>query len=289
MTTSAEAIVQISNSEAAAWLGCQRRWYYAHSLNIKPKQYGEALNRGIIGHEALAAYYDNNFNTDAGRAVIMEHYTISDGEEKKMLYKLLSLLDRYYMVDPFKTWKIVAVEQQYDIPLTVRFGYSMRLDLLAKNPVDSKTYLIDHKFVYDFWQSLAFELNAQFPKYLTALQQNDVKVDGVIVNMLRHRVDPLTKPDVDLFKMQKIFPDSKEKKRIFREHLQVSDTIADMREKPQDEQSELVLRNLSQTTCKTCPYTDLCKAELVGQDPSLMIKTFYESNDYGYSPIEDAV
>lgn len=275
---------KISNSETSAFLACERKWYYAHSLNLKPKAYSTSLSRGIIGHDALAAYYDNHFDPRAAEAVIMPYLSKAEGDEYKMLMDLLALLNRYFAVDPIKNkgWEILAVEQQYDTELTDDYDFSMRLDLLCKDE-NGLIVLVDHKFVYDFWQQTAFDLNAQFAKYIVSLRSNGVLVDRVMVNELRHRVNPIKSEDDALFRQTFVTPSATEQRTVFKDHMKVSEKIIAMRELPIEVQSETVIRNMSAINCKNCSFPDLCKTELMGGDITLSVQTYYEPNTYGYN------
>lgn len=272
---------RISNSEVSSYLQCERKWYYGYSMNIEPIQTGQALSRGIIGHECLAAYYqtlmEGHSKTKAEQACRARLYDFA--EDVEMFNHLRALLDRYMAMARADDWEIIAVEQSYDIDVNESFGYVMRLDLLAK--IGGKLVLVDHKFIGQHYSQDVVDMNAQMPKYIGALEFNGVKVDYAMLNQLltKTRVKiPYT--DEELFVRTCIRPNRAEIKNVLQEQFKASRQIMQLRNA--DDAEPMVLRTMNQMTCKNCSFAKLCKSQLMGETGDL---TPYRPNTYGYNAV----
>lgn len=278
----------ISNSEVSDFLLCQRKHYYAHLRKLKRKGQSDALTRGIVGHEALASYYEalmdglsHEAAEDAARRTLMGYLSSPDslvGQE--IVYDLDRILRRYFEFARSDNWTILAVEKQYGIPINNDFEYTMRLDVLAL--IDGEPVLVDHKFKYNFFTQAELDMNAQVPKYIGTLKYNGIPVERGMLNQIRYRVSK-DQSDENMFKRTFVKPHPVEIKNTLREQIIVSESIIERRAMTQDEQSEAALRVMSPMICKNCPFIDLCKSELMGGDIALTIRSEFEVNDYGYN------
>lgn len=283
--------MKISNSEVGTYLKCERRHYYAHGLNLMPKRYGTSLTRGIIGHEALEKFYRGQIDglslaeaKEAMNAVIVQH--IVEGTDPIMLGSLATLLeeytDKYGFLDSFKP---IAVEETMGMPIAEDIEYAMRFDLLAEMRTGmfaGEIVLIDHKFVYNFWDQDALMLNAQGPKYIATMRANDIPVKRMMVNQLRWRE---VKSNPVRFQREWITPVAAEIKNVLREQSMASVQIAE-RLKDLTEYGDTALRTMDNMTCKNCSFAMLCRVELIGEDPTLLIETDFQPNTYGYNTVE---
>ncbi len=280
----------ISNSEVSTFLKCERRHHYAHTLNIRPKRYGDSLSRGIIGHDALAAYYmvlqERPNDYDAARTAAfdtMVPYIESGKADGTLIGPLAQLLREYFEhYENRDSFKIVAVEKSLKIPLGGDdFDYGMRLDLLVEmteGKYHGELILMDHKFVYNFWSEDQMMLNSQIPKYIGTLRANNVPVKRAFINQLRWRE---VKSNPERFRRETITPTDTEILNIMMEQYEASQQILNMDHKP--------LRTIDSMTCRNCPYIVLCRQELIGSDPKLLIETEFERNDYNDSYAQLAI
>ena len=289
---------RISNSETSAYLQCERKWYYNYALNLEPVTTGKALSRGIIGHEVLAAYYSHLLNApgdyeNAKKAAwsCFAQFATDSQADVVMLGELRQLISRYFDFSRGDGWKILAVEQTYDIDVNDQFNYVMRLDLLAE--IDGKVVLVDHKFVYEHYDQNTLDMNVQMPKYIGALSANGIQVDYAMLNQIKHRTrktNPYT--DEETFQRVVVRPSAVEIRTVMREQFKASTQIAGLL-KMDDQIESLVIRTMNQMTCKNCSFLKLCKADLIGQSTSKLMSTDYRANSYnnGYNPtpIEEEV
>lgn len=285
---------RISNSEASAFLQCERKWYYQYALNLEPIKHSESLSRGVIGHECLAVYYEHllvnpeDFATAEQKAQENLFKYFQTEFETEMLSNLLKLLQRYFSVCRDYGWKILQVERLLSVPVNDDYEYVMRLDLLVRLR-DGRVALVDHKFVYDFYPQDVIDMNVQLPKYMGALAYNDTPVDVAILNQLRHRLKKGTMTDDELFRQSQIKPTGKRIQNIMREQFRASDQIVNLLNMP-DKGESVVLRTQNQMNCKNCPMMILCSADLDGSDTTLMKQIEFRQNvNYGYNFEESAV
>lgn len=275
----------ISNSEVSAFTQCERKHYYGFLKKLEPKSTSQALSRGIIGHEALEAYYTDQ---QAGNtpAVAMDiainvvlKYMQDEYVDKTMLADLINLLTRYFAYYPHDEWEILAVEQAYEVPVNDEFIFGMRLDLLVRDK-QRRIALVDHKFVYDFYQDSVLDMNAQMPKYLGTLRFNGIRAEYAILNQIRYRLKKGGNTDEELFRRDVLTPNNNEVRQYMAEQFMISERIMGRRSSTPEAQSLQAVRTANQMVCKNCSFQPLCKAELMGSDTSLMEQVEFKANAY---------
>lgn len=275
----------ISNSEVSSFTQCERKHYYGYLQKLEPRSTGQALSRGIIGHEALAVYYENlladipvALAEKAAIDVIMRYLQNSDAD-KAMLLDLITLLTKYFAYYPANEFEILAVERAYEVPVNDEYIFGMRLDLLARDK-QGRIALIDHKFVYDFYGQDVLDMNAQMPKYLGTLRFNGVNAEYAILNQIRYRMKKAGNTNEETFKRSELYPNNNEIRTMMKEQFRISERIMERRNMAPVGQSEEAVRTMNQMTCKNCSFVDLCKSELMGGDITLMKQVNYKANAY---------
>lgn len=284
---------KISNSEVDAFLTCERKYYYAHGLNVEPKNTSTSLSRGIIGHEVLAEYYEHLMNHPgeyekaeyAGRAIIHKYLQTSDPFAAEMLYDLDRIILRYFDYARGDEWEILAVERAYSIPINDDFQYAMRLDLLAR--IDGEITVVDHKFVYDFKSQDAIDMNVQMPKYLGTMRFNGINATGAILNQVRHRLKKGPMTDDEMFRRSRVHVSQVEIRNVLRDQIVASERIIERRALSREEHAKVALRVSNEMICKNCSMLPLCKAERMGGDITNMLAVDYRPNTYGYNNAAD--
>jgi hypothetical protein len=292
----------VSNSEVSNYLSCERKHYYAHALNLEPINFSTSLSRGIIGHEALAAFYDVmqndgsiNLAVEMMEAVVDKYYVNTlqqqgfsrKTETLEMLTNLKALLTRYVEFQKGDGWRIIEVEQSHVMPLVDQYGYGMRLDLLVQmtnGPRAGEIWIVDHKFVYDFYSQDTLRINAQMPKYLATVRTDSgLVIKGGILNELRHRMKKGPMTDDELFRREVITPSAVRTRNIMKEQIKASEEIMERHALPVEEYGKRAKRVMNQMVCKNCSFLEPCMTELDGENISLMLKTEYKPNTYGYN------
>ena len=278
--------VPVSNSAYVDWNSCHRKYFNAYVLRLESRRKGKALAIGIIGHDAMQAYYksrrDGGSHTDSVREAnqLLTTYLYDRTDEFGMdhIMTVKRIHDAYYDFygdDP--NWEVLEVEKFYKLDLTDEFYMPMRLDLLIREISTNRIYIVDTKYTYDFWAPNDKSLSPQFPKYLATLKANGIKVDGVIINQLRYRENAK-----QLFDRDKI-PITDNKIRLnLTMHVTSAREIQNFHAQPPYVQEQIATRVLKAQTCKYCSFNDLCELELDGSDTETFKLGKYQQKSYGY-------
>lgn len=292
----------VSNTEVTTWSLCRRQHHYRFAWNdgdgIEPKWFNLPwyLYRGIIGHEALAAYYiamqEGLSIAECRKAAfaVLEKEKVKvllerpdDLEHIKLLNELRILIDTYshrYEIEPFKVLEVETVHQTKISSDTI---YSLRLDLLieyTRGKFRGHVMVMDHKFVYNFFTLKKILMNSQFPKYIkTVADDLGIVVTRGVINQIRHR--SIKEPDLDqLFKRELVTITPQKINNIWNEQIRISDKIV-------HSDGEEPLRTLSDPACRSCLFQTVCDTELEGQPVDNLVKTQFQKNRYGYTEFED--
>lgn len=293
----AEKLV-VSNTQVTQFAMCKKQHHYRFNMGIEPKPdlLSQALYRGIIGHEALEAYYTARMNgesVDSAKKFMMAHLekellrvTVEmpeDLDRIQLLAALTKLLDAYverYRADDFK---IIAVEKVFQAPIATNIIYSMKLDLLIQHqsgPYRGDYEIFDHKFVYNFKDVAELEMDGQMPKYLKTLKENGMTISKGRFNQLRYRgIKDATMDQIFKRTPARLVPAKTE--TIWKEQIEWAEKIAVFGKHE-------VLRTLSFVTCRNCYFYEICNAEAMNQPTDNLINTRYQPTTYGYTDLGDA-
>lgn len=296
--------IRVSGSEVSTALSCQRKALYSFhpAYYLEPNSLGPALTRGNIGHKALEIFYTQlmqGVEREVAKANVIErlmnkamgYMSEGDGFMTEMVGKLATRLDEYfeYYHDELDEFEIIDVEMlvERDLPDSYNATYAGRVDLVVKykrGMWKGEVAPLDHKFLYNFWPENVYIMNAQMPNYVGALQEmfpNEV-IKRAVVNEVRHRDNADEK-----FKRQDLVPTRLEISRLLDNHSRAATDWAAIKALPVEEARNIVTRNPTKFACQYCPFIRLCKAELLGEDTTLMIKHEFKPNSYGYAERDD--
>jgi len=305
--------VVLSNSEIQSWHLCERRHFYAHVLKLEPKNYSAAIQRGFLGHEALAEFYeamkDGKSKDECHKAAVapIDNLLIPllndiknlDTDKINMLSNLKSLVMQYvlkYYDEHKKHFNIIEVETVHIVPTPitgVQFG--IKLDLLAEYtqpPYTGELVNIDHKFVKRFKNRDTIKLLPQIPRYQAVLRSDGFPVNRGTLNQLKHSATS------DIFRKEPVSPTDADLTQIIDETFIVIHRILERISLPVEEQDIQALRTRSETVCGYCPFRKICTAESDhgsifserGQKNGMakyFLDEHYRENTYGYTYEED--
>ncbi len=290
----------ITNTRASGFALCERSDYYRFVYNggegIEPRYFSRPIARGLAGHAALEAYYNemkDGSNLDTCKKAmldVVDKIIINDTIERpaefehiNMLHYLRKLLiwyAEYYQTEPFR---IVEVEKVFTTPVDEDIEYAMKLDLLiefTKGEFRGDLAVYDHKFVYNFKTPAEVDMDSQLPKYIKTLRENGYYVTKGFFNQIRHR--ELKNPEpTDIFKRTPLKTKSVKTERIWSEQREYAKKIV----KTQSDPNYDPLRTLSVITCRGCFFQPVCHLELAGEDPTEMINSNFQKNTYGYTDL----
>lgn len=288
---------RVSTSEVSTFLTCKQRWMYAHhpSYNLEPRTLGEALSRGVIGHEALEKYYKavkdgpseaaaRKLTQDYVVSEALKNLTVGDAAKAEMLTSLGVIVTEYFEQAKYllKEYNIGGVESLITAPLPgcdeIEFAGRVDVALEVKSgPYKGEIVPYDHKFCYNFWSDIPLLMNPQINNYVWAFREKGYRSRKGIINMLRHRDNAQER-----FKQHEVVTNSDLRGTFIMNHVQAAKQIVELKKHPKVGLDEGVTRSSSKFNCEYCPFARLCYTEASGEDSSTMVKAEFRKNSYGY-------
>lgn len=273
----------ISHSEVESYLRCERQHFYGYGMEIKrpERDISDSLYRGTVGHRCLERAF--NCLKDAGFCGPEEvayakqqalSATIEASDRPAVMKELMTTLSAFFDEFPYYGWTILAVEQEYVMPIAPGLNMPFVIDLLAKDQY-SDVWVIDNKFVYDFYDSRDIEIMPQLPKYFVGLKAAGVPVDKMAYSMYRYRVQKSSASD-KYYKFQPITFTQTRLQQTITEQVVVSDRILAQKLKSLEEWSGSAMRIANSMVCNSCSFRSLCVAELNDWQPNLVLNSEYE-------------
>lgn len=293
--------VAISNSEVDSFNTCERKWWFAFGLNREPKRHSRSLSIGIAGHEILAIYYSALARgVDKEKAIqlatkrLTQMY-VNDEFEPQFLQVTHALLSRYWAIDRIAEFcEILAVEEDFYLPITDKYWYAMRLDLLLKvnsGKESGNIILVDHKFTYDFKTANMLKLNPQMSKYVPTIRYSGIPVAEAYLNQFRTRFDgnriPM-KDNTDLFKKDKTDITPARCESSIEQQMIVSERIIARKQLDPELQVKESVAVRNDMVCRSCPFQDPCQMMDNGINIRGTMNTMFRKRTYGYLVDSDA-
>ena len=293
-TYSAGSVVdlrRISQSEAATWLTCKAKYRYEYDMNLESTLPREALDKGNLGHEVLEVYYralmDGATQEDA---IIEARKVYSRGLDTyglEIIGVIDPLLQRYWAHYPADEFEVLAVEEEFDMPVTENFSMPAKLDLIVRRKRDNKMGIIDHKFKGEFPMQELINLNAQQIKYRFLMTKLDYPIEFATLNFIRTRKIKNPLPE-QLFKRADVPTSIAKTKAVLRQQVIASQEIVRYRELDDDRKKAVAVPVLNDLVCKFCDFKGLCSSELDGGDIEFLIANeFQQKKSYGYNKESD--
>jgi hypothetical protein len=295
----------ISHSEVDSFLQCEQRHYYAFGLpvgngtqaGLEPTSFSDGLYRGIAGHSGQEYFWkaiqEGSSISDAAQVginAVYEYATKPDARHAILGDLTERILPRYFLEVAPKWinggWRVKAVEHTYRLEIE-DMVYPFTPDLILSSPTNDN-YVIDHKFLYNFYTQKQIGLLPQIPKYVGALRALNFPIAGGYYNILRWR------PIKDLseeanFKQIPVTVSNARVEHTFTQQLKQMYKIKNYKTLPNEEWRAEVhtQRVLTTMICDKCPFHELCAQEIEGLDTRMLVKANFQTNTYGYSEVED--
>lgn len=274
----------VSHSEVDSYLLCRRKHYYGYTKSLQRVKESAALAMGTAGHKILEVFYKNILdgkNFDQALAAAQEEADVLRQQvdipaNRANIFD--TLFDMYFPNEPLvkEGWEILAVEKQFNLEYDpdTQAQYPFVVDIIAKSP-EGKTVVIDHKFVYDFYNYEASIMQPQIPKYIGALRALNYKIDHGAYNMIRTR--KLKEPDAEsMIQWLDVKPESARVTQVFKEQIAVANDIMLIKSMSEEQQDAHAYRVANKMVCQSCSFLDICRTELSGGNSKLMIETEYK-------------
>lgn len=296
--------MKISNSQIMSFQKCQKRFFFEHVLDLKPKEYPIPMMKGTHGHTMMQKFfecmmwgpivgYDEDYPDIPAYANRPGTYEECVAAINPFLEELLQeensaeFMSVYRHVLAFgamvfaKPWFPVAVELSQAYGVSEDLEYVFTPDICFEwtmGPHKGKRFLLDYKFTGQYWSVREVNMMQQLPKYVAYWNLvEELKVSQAGIIMLNTRAAAAA-TGTGLFKLEWI-PISKKKLETVRrenEELMVQVAHAKSSFAPSD-----YLRTTDPHQCRLCVFADdLCPADLEGRDTSRMIERNYEINTY---------
>lgn len=289
-TLAPKGAIKTSHSEIELFAKCERAHYYGYGKKLQSKKPSDALLRGSTGHECLATYYtaikDGESVEDASNsalAKLIEFVNNADSKHRTLYAALYDTLDAYFenYADQDSNLEILAVEQEFNIPVGPDFYIKMFVDLVVREPGEGLVAW-DHKFVWDFLKGELIGVLPQLPKYMGALQSGGIKVNKLVYNQVRYR-DTKSNEANPSEKFERLdVPVNKERViRTMQEQISAAKRIRSYRESGLENWEKSVLRAGNSIICKNCAFLDICSADMRGEDTALMEEYYYAKKGEG--------
>lgn len=274
----------VSHSEVDSYLLCRRKHYYGYTLSLQRVQESAALAMGTAGHKVLEVFYNAILEGEEFYDALEIAKAIADQLREEVNVPANranifdTLFDFYFPNEPFvkEGYEILAVEKEFALKYDEEndLSYPFVVDLIAQSP-EGKTVVIDHKFVYDFYNYEASIMQPQIPKYVGALRALNYKIDYGMYNMIRTR--KLKEPDAQsMCQLLDVKPEPERVKQVFTEQISVANEIQAIKQRSEEEQSAHAYRVANKMVCQSCSFLDVCRTELSGGNVQLMIQTEYK-------------
>lgn len=274
----------VSHSEVDSYLLCRRKHYYGYTLGLQRIKESSSLAMGSAGHKVLETFYKKTLEGLKFNDAVKEAEAVANELRKEVQVPsnradiFDTLFNIYFPNEPLVSqgWEILAVEKefalQYDEELDLKYPFVV--DIIARSP-DNKIVVIDHKFVYDFYNYEASIMQPQIPKYIGALRALNHKVDYGAYNMIRTR-KMKDQTFESMVQWLDVKPEPQRVQQVFKEQIAVASEIQNIKLVSPDEQDATAYRVANKMVCQSCSFLDICRTELSGGNGKLMMKTEYK-------------
>lgn len=280
----------ISHSEVESMLLCERKHFYGYALEIEPKTQSEALIRGIVGHSCLEVFYkciaSGGTYQEAHNETMQYLFSQIATTPGKIIEELKRILTIHFRAKPFMNYKVLAVEKEFVLDLGDDTHYPLVIDLILQDP-RRRIAVVDHKFIYDFYQPKVLDVLPQIPKYIGALRILGKQADYGIHHMLRYRK---MKENVEenTIRATVMEPTEARIKRTMQEQFRMTERVIERRAMPLEEQTNVAVRTGNKMVCETCSFQPICAAELNGENAELVLKAGYKARERRTFTVEEA-
>ena len=282
----------VSHSEVDSYLLCRRKHYYGYTKSLQRVNESSSLAMGSAGHKVLEVFYttilEAGTTLEAQRGAVAKALLAAKSEMNSLAKEVeipanranifSTLNDIYFPNEPFvnEGWLIQGVEKQFNLEYDPEneLQYPFVVDLIVVSP-EGKTVVVDHKFVYDFYNYEASIMQPQIPKYVGALRALNYKIDYGMYNMIRTRKMKETTYDT-MCSLLDVKPEPARVKQVFMEQIGVANEIQAIKKMSEDEQEARAFRVANKMVCQSCSFLSLCRTELTGGNGKLMMETEYK-------------
>lgn len=282
----------VSHSEVEAYLRCERNHFYGYGLEIQRIQTSDSLAKGILGHAVMEHYFNlqmqwqadgswsyttEELSEDGSEWLVVtrdrsgEAYDLTvawlTAQDSEFVFEIMEAFAWFFTGQQFINWTIQAVEHEFVLTVSEDYELPLVVDMIAVDPF-GKTWVIDHKFMYDFINDKDAALMPQLAKYVGALRALGFKIDRAGYSQMRTR--KLKTPTVDTMYQFREEPLTDQRvSRTFIEQVVASTRIQARKQAVIDNPEEGLanwsyeaLRVGNKMVCNSCSFREVCVSEL---------------------------
>lgn len=293
--------MKVSNSMILSLQQCPKRFEYEHVYQIRPKDYPEAMQRGIEGHELMEAFF-NKMKEGGTFEECVEATNLElprfIGRPGQAVYRHILAFGAHVFQ---QGWKVVEVEQSRLYPLDVfvsrngvleelEFAYTPDLMLeWTSGPKKGSRFMLDFKFTGQYWTDKEIGVYQQLPKYVLYWNkcnpdEKPIKHAGLVMLNTRAATGATGQ---NLFMVKWLNLRALKLANIERENELMALRAAEHRitgeqfEPGHPARLNAFPRNVNTYGCKMCIFgEDLCPMELEGRDITKTMERNYVHNTY---------
>lgn len=294
MSEDAPKKLVISHSEVTNYNECDLGHWFAHILDLRPYNTSDPLQYGINGHEILDAHFsvlkDGGTFAQGFKAAFAKLDELkSTGAITAEIANVLELhMQKYFMEYRDVTWRIIEAEKTMIVPLKDKpYDFGFKADLIVEilsGLRRGKVGIVDHKFLYNFWNRSNFRQYVQIPRYMWGARALGYDIDFGIIAQIRYRTfKDYSKPDVELFRQEEVTPTEARINNAMKYFFKTADEIYERRQLTIQESLEETNPTLSSLVCKFCDFSEPCAKRLDGHSIKEDLRVNFVKSDYGYN------
>lgn len=277
--------LSISHSQAEQFNQCEYKFKYATMDKLEPNVRGEALQTGTNGHAFFEAFFKGIKEYMSIEEATMSGYLAMQEDNAKIAVRVMPLVTKWvnnnWRGNLEHVWEVILVEETHRIELRELGQFPFTMDLIIKDKKTGQHYMVDHKFLGQFYSQEVIDLMPQMPKYIAAFESKmGIKFAGAIYNMVCTRVNAT---EESLFRMVRFKVSDARKNNAMFEQVETLKSIREV-----VEGRRLPVRSVNKMNCGHCGFRQLCNAEINGETAELQFikDTLYQENTYGYEYVE---
>lgn len=295
----------VSNSDIETFQKCERMYYYARVMRLRPRELSVWLKRGTFGHTCMETGFEvilkGGTAQEASEVIaagplqqLLESGDPDAPEMMKVYRHVITFIDFSQRDDVH--WRPVALEDtgMWNLSSNVEhtkiegeevddlvFAYTPDLIIeFTHGLYKGQHAVLDYKFIGQYMSEVAINMAQQIPKYIIYRNKThtDFKIRRGAFVQLNTRADA-TATGHKLFLIKWVEPNKHRLERIeFENERWVERVVAARTNAPED-----FLRTVNKDVCDKCFFgRDLCPAEFDGKPIEKILEREYVRNEYGY-------
>jgi hypothetical protein len=250
-----------------AYQNCKRKFYHQYIQGLEENYRAPAILFGTAGHVGMEEWYRQHAQQSpiSKKVKFATDAAIADAESRRDQYYDLSKLEvhkrqlkdtfhQYGLVYPDEPFKVVSIEENYEVTLDYGDIFTGRIDLVTLRN-NGQLMIMDHKFTG--WSLESFKRSVQASDQATAYcmlwnEHNPKRrAGGVIFNLIRNYQGRIEFAQVPVYRAQQDID-------TFRR--EVSENLRDMAQRVIDPEATWP-KNTDHCFAynRACPFLELCQ------------------------------